>query len=826
MTSSRRRLYTSLFGIALWLPAVVFAQGVDFGASEVLPATEAYVPEASVGDDGRLVIDWTIEPGHYLYRDKTAFTLETADGELPLSSPDFPAALTEVDAFFGESAVYRGDTRMTVALLNRPSDAVKASLDVRFQGCADIGICYPPTTVALDLELPADEWPVLKQPILADEPLQESLDMASVGGSALTRSSLFANAPSSLSNSVSSSPISTRGVSSGLSFGSNNTEDLLRPEEAYMPIVVSASTTALEILWTIEPGYYLYRDKLEYRLDPMAPHLAVLERSEGSMEYDEFFGDTFVNREEARAVVALGEGFSVGDEATMYLSYQGCADIGVCFPPSKIGVPFVIASLGESVTPAVMTATVTPPLGGAGSGSAPVLVSEQDRLTGLLATNSLWLSVVTFFFLGLLLAFTPCVLPMVPILSSLIVGQRNEKGEPISSGRAFRLSLVYVTVMASTYAIAGVLVALSGQNVQIWLQDPIVLSLFAALFVVFALAMFGLFEFQVPQAVQSRLTAASNAQKGGGYRRVIGMGFLSTLIVGPCVTAPLAGALLYIADTGDAWVGGAALLALGFGMGAPLLLVGTSAATLLPKAGVWMVKVKQGFGFLMLAMAIYMLARFLSAEITAMLVGLLVLATGIWLGAADRLESNSGGWTRTAKGTGLALALYGTAVLLGAFGGGSSLMKPLAVYTGGNGGSSAGTGTQIAQVQGLVFQPVKSTDQLDQVVAQASAEGRPVMLDFYADWCVSCKEMEHFTFTDEQVQDSLDGVVLVQADVTENDDIDKALLDRFRLFAPPAIVFFDPAGNEVPGARVVGFVSAGQFSEHVDNVLATTTAQR
>ncbi len=798
-------------GAALALASVgsASAQGITFGASDPLSATQAYIPDASVAADGTVVVDWTIEPGHYLYRDKTSLSLAADGVAIALDSPVMPEALIEVDAFFGESAVYRGPTRMSTRPTDPIEEATTAVLSIEYQGCADIGLCYPPTTVTRTIELNASA----SIPSRALAPPRG----ANTGG-------LFADLDRPAEQSVSSSP-TTIGASSGSLFGSAADATLLRPEEAYLPMALSASTSQIELFWTIEDGYYLYRDKFAHHLDAADAPLAIIERSDGVLEHDAFFGDVYVNRGEARTVLALDEPLKVGDSGTLTVAYQGCADIGVCFPPSTIDVPYLIDTVGATaasaanvIAVAAADTTTPPPSSGAGSG----LVSEQDRLSGLLANSSLWLSVVTFLGLGVLLAFTPCVLPMIPILSSLIIGQRNADGSAISGGRAFRLSLVYVLVMASTYAVAGVLVALSGQNVQIWLQNPVVLSLFAALFVVFAFAMFGLFEFQMPRALQSRLTQASNAQQGGGYRSVVTMGFLSTLIVGPCVTAPLAGALLYIADTGDAWVGGAALFALGFGMGAPLLLIGTSAASIIPKAGTWMVRVKQSFGVLMLGMAIWMLSRFISPEATALLAGLLVLGTGIWLGAADRLDANPGGWDRTAKAAGLAVSIYGVAVLLGALAGGSSLTRPLAVYTGG--GANGGNGSQ--EQAGLAFQRVKSSDDLDQVLASASAQGRAVMLDFYADWCISCKEMEHFTFTDEDVQNSLDGVLLVQADVTDNDDIDKALLDRFRLFAPPAIIFFDPAGREMPGARVVGFVPAKRFSEHVGTVLATTTAAR
>lgn len=393
----------------------------------------------------------------------------------------------------------------------------------------------------------------------------------------------------------------------------------------------------------------------------------------------------------------------------------------------------------------------------------------------------------------------------------------------MNTGRAFKLSLVYVLVMASTYALVGVAVGLSGYNVQIFLQNPIVLSAIAVLFVLLSLSMFGFYELQMPTGIQNKLTQWSNRQGGGQVGGVAAMGFISTLIVGPCITAPLAGALIYIAQTGDALVGGVALFALGLGMGAPLLLIGTSAGKLVPKAGAWMNTTKHIFGILMLGMAIYMVSRFLPTTVTMALYGILALMSGVYLGATDSITRDSSGWHRFGKGAGLAVSIYGVALLVGALVGGGSYTTPLralAGVSGGNGTINNGASELLAQSShALPFQPVKSIDDLSAAVAQASAQGRPLMLDFYADWCVSCKEMEAFTFTDERVQELLSTAIVVQADVTANDAEDQALLKRFDLFGPPGIIFFDTSGTELPAARVVGFLNADKFSDHIRRFL-------
>jgi len=766
-------------------------RGGTFADGQPLPPTEAFVPSATLAGEDTLQLDWHIEDGYYLYRDKLSLDVERPPG-LSLGPLQHSEALIVSDDWFGEQATFR-DSAVTRAVLlgvgdERTSDGRVVEVAVTFQGCADIGLCYPPTTTRVSVELPATTT---------------GFGAEASNGSGSTLDALFGrDAPAA-------------------------EPELLRSEEAYRPALLDGTTRQVSIDWAIEPGYYLYRHKLSVdlvradgtRIDELSP----ISVPDGERQEDAFFGVTAVLRDQATAVYAFDARGPVADEeATLRLNYQGCADIGVCFPPESVEIGFIATAATTDVAlPAPVDAIGDDAGVDAGVGGG-VQGSEQDRLSALLADSSLWLSSLTFYGLGLLLAFTPCVLPMVPILSSLIVGQNRSDEPSAGSGlRAFRLSAVYVLVMAGTYALAGVLVALSGQNVQVWFQNPILLSAFAALFVLFALAMFGRFELQLPRALQARLTDASNAQRGRGYRGVIAMGFLSTLIVGPCVTAPLVGALLFIADTGNAVVGGVALFALGLGMGTPLLLVGTSAGSLLPRAGAWMVRVKQGFGILMLGMAIWMLSRFMAPESIALMAGLLALAAGIWLGATDRLDASSGGWPRLAKGAGLAASLYGVAVLAGALAGGHSLLSPLAVFKGGQ------TGAAPVQDHELAFRRVATLDELERVVATASAEGRPVMLDFYADWCISCKEMEAFTFTDERVRALLKEVVTVQVDVTANNAQDKELLERFRLFAPPAIVFFDTAGNELPAARVVGFQSAERFAEHVERAIGPgTLAQR
>ncbi|MFQ5982920.1 MAG: protein-disulfide reductase DsbD, partial [Woeseiaceae bacterium] len=411
---------------------------------------------------------------------------------------------------------------------------------------------------------------------------------------------------------------------------------------------------------------------------------------------------------------------------------------------------------------------------------------------------------------GLLLAFTPCVLPMVPILSGIIAGD----GENVSTARGFWLALTYVMGMALIYTAAGVAAAAIGLQLQAIFNQPWVLTLFAGLFVVLALGMFGLYDLQMPSAIQSRLANVSGSQKSGTAVGAFVMGALSALIVTACVAPALIAALTVMAQSGDMLRGGTALFAMSLGMGAPLLVVGAAQGRLLPTAGPWMVAVKNAFGFMMLGLAIWMLSRFLPGSVTLALWGVLVFMAGVYLGGLTTLTVESSSVHKLGKGFGLLAIVYGAVLLVGSLAGGDSLLRPL--------GSLYGGQSYVAEHRGLEFRRVKTVGDLDQALAAASAEGKTAMLDFYADWCVSCLEMERYTFTDATVQQALSHTVLLQADVTANDTEDQALLKRFGIFGPPTIVFFGKDGLQRNGYEVVGYMKANEFAEHVRLAIGTT----
>ena len=433
------------------------------------------------------------------------------------------------------------------------------------------------------------------------------------------------------------------------------------------------------------------------------------------------------------------------------------------------------------------------------------MVSDQARLASLITSSNLLVMLGTFFGFGLLLALTPCVLPMVPILSGIIAGD----GDNVTPARGFFLALLYVLGMALTYTVAGAIAAAAGQQAQTFFQQPWILATFAGLFVVLAMSMFGLFELQMPSAIQTRIANLSGGQKSGTAVGAFVMGALSSLVVTACVAPPLVAALAVIGQSGDVVRGSLALFALSMGMGTPLLLVGASAGRLLPKAGVWMERVKQAFGFVMLGLAVWMLSRILPGEITLLLWAVLIFMGGVFLGALTPLPEQPTGPRQMGKGFGLLAVLYGAVLFVGALTGGEDPLHPLegSVLAGGGGGAAA-------QHTELEFVRIKTVAELDQAIAAASRQGQAVMLDFYADWCVSCKEMEKYTFTDAEVQRVLASTVLLQADVTANDSEDQALMQRFGIFGPPSIIFFGPDGTERPGYQLAGYMKADKFVTH------------
>ena len=560
-------------------------------------------------------------------------------------------------------------------------------------------------------------------------------------------------------------------------------EVLLHPSLAFKPSVRALDGQSIEIRYEIAKGYYLYRDKFRFSAEPASIALGAALLPKGKEKLDENFGQVEVYYESALIRLAVERNISGPLPLTLNITAQGCADIGVCFPPQKYTLSLELPD--PTTTPLAALPTNT-------SGD------ESGRIVHLLKNAELWLAVVSFFGFGLLLALTPCVFPMIPILSGIIVGS-GRSGYGVTHARGFALSLAYVLGMACTYAAIGVAAGLSGTLLSNALQNPWALGGFALTFVGLSLSMFGFYELQLPSFLQNKMLDEASHLKGGSLPGVAIMGALSALIVGPCVAAPLAGALLYIGQTGDALLGGMVLFFMALGMGAPLLAVGLSAGTLLPKSGPWMESIKKAFGVILLGTAVWIVSPIVPVAVQMTAWALLLIGSAIQMRAIDALPTHSRGWQRFWKGIGVAILIAGAAMLVGALSGAKDPLQPLS-------GLRAGADTK--ESQALHFKRIQSLSELD---TQIKNSNTPVMLDFYADWCTSCKEMERFTFSDQRVQKRLAGWTLLQADVTANSDDDKALLARFKLFGPPGIVFFDKKGEELRNVRIVGYQNADEF---------------
>ena len=770
------------FALLALVGLLLGAAGVR-AADEFLPVEQAFPVAASADGPNAVRVRWEVATGYYLYRTKLRFTSQTPG--IVAGKPEMPTAETKHDAFFGEVPIYRGTQEIVVPIERAAGSGDNLDLEVGSQGCADAGFCYPPHRRTLRVALP---------PLAAVAPAPADPAPA-VSPSA---------PPARLLDALGSRSL---GVAE---------DDIPTVDQAFQLDAQVADPSQVKLHWDLAPGTYLYRSKVALALEGAeGVTLGSFELPPGDIKKDSILpdgstGDVEVYHNRLDLALPLVRQTTSATDIELVAKYQGCAERGICYPPQtrrmRLSLP---ASAGAPAAAAATSVApvATQPVASASAMTPAEPVSEQDRIAAVLAGSSLWAVIALFFGFGLLLAFTPCVFPMIPILSGIIAGQ----GSRITTRRAFVLSLVYVLAMALTYTVAGVLAGLFGANIQAAFQNPWILSAFALVFVALALSMFGFYELQLPSALQSRLAELSNRQEGGTLIGVAIMGLLSALIVGPCVAPPLAGALIFIGQTGDALLGGVALFSLSLGMGAPLIAIGTSAGKLLPRAGAWMEAVKAVFGVALLGVAIMLLERILPAALSMLLWGLLLICSAVYLGALSQLPAAAGGWGRLWKGLGVAMLIYGALMLVGAAAGGKDTLQPLrglAVLGSGAGGASA--------VPHASFKRIKSATDLDRELTAARAAGRPVMLDFYADWCVSCKEMERDTFGDPAVQAEMGRFVLLQADVTANDATDQALMQgRFELPGPPAILFFDPTGAELKGFRLVGFKPAREFADHL-----------
>lgn len=582
---------------------------------------------------------------------------------------------------------------------------------------------------------------------------------------------------------------------------SGNYGRFLPPDQAFM-FSSKAVPGAVELHWKIADGYYLY--KRQFKVMPVVGKLGAIDFPQGDIKDDPNFGRVVVYHHAVTLRVPVMQP-AAGGPVRFKVIYQGCAESGLCYAP-------LTRTVSVDVPPAAAApATASGSAGSPGPGSgASATTSEQSRLAGLVQhANPFWF-VAVFFGLGILLSFTPCVLPMIPILAGIIGGE----SENISTRRAMTLSLVYVLSMALVYTGLGVAAGFAGTGLQALFQAPWIITLFAAIFVLLAGGLFGFYELRPPSGLTNRIAALSGRQRGGTWIGVVFMGALSALIVSPCVAAPLAGALIVIGQAGEPVRGGIALFALALGMGAPLVVYGTFAGRLLPRAGNWMTAIQRLLGVAMLAYAVWLLSRIIPGPLTLVLYGLVGLVAAVFLGLFGRLSEGAGAASRLARALAVAVCVWALALLVGGAAGGRDPLQPLAPLAG------MSTGGQAAvEASGLNYQEVKSVEGLQMALADAARQGQPVMVDFYADWCTSCLEMEHTTLRDPGVRSALGHFRLLKVDVTEDSPDGRALMKHYGLYGPPAYIFYDAQGRRLQGDTVVGFEKAVPFMRHVQRAL-------
>ncbi len=834
-SASRWQRLAAAFALCLACVPSAFA-AVD--EKDLLPVDQAFALSARAAAADRIALEWKIADGYYLYRHRIKAV--AADGSR-LGAVALPHGQAHEDEFFGRVETFR--KRLAGSVPVQAADGGKVVLKVSYQGCADAGVCYPPQTRTVAVAMPAGSGAAVG-----------AASAASFSADGGGREKLAAEAAPTGDGFAALGPSLGRPRGAPLAGNGAAASDALPlpPEQAFGFEAIADGPQALRLRFTPARGYYLYRDKTQLRLAADGVALGAPRWPAGVRHRDEHFGDVVVFFDQVEVPVPLQRvpAATGAQKVVLTATFQGCQDEGICYPPMTrrvaIELPAAdaadLAGAASAASSSRATNAAASPVGAtdvatAGPAASPVATSvaptgdsfaasgtsgqglvdeaapttagsagaandadlaEDARLAAGLSGPQRWTTLLWFFLGGLALAFTPCVLPMIPILSGLIAGA----GTRLGTGRALWLSFVYVLANALVFTVAGVVAGLVGANLQAAFQVPWVIVLFALLFVALALSSFGLYELQLPAALRARLGGISDRQRGGSMLGVAAMGALSALIVGPCVAPPLAAAVLFISQGHDAVFGGLALFVLAMGMGLPLLAFGAAAGRGMPTSGPWMTQVQRGFGFVFLGLAAWMLSRIVPGTVALALFGLLALAAAAWAFNGTRAEGERLRWF--ARFAGLLLAVVGAAELFGALAGNGNPLRPL-----------AGVGGAQAAQEGPAFRTIKSSEDLDRELAAAQAAGKPVLFDFYADWCVSCKEMEAYTFTDPAVRSALAGFVLLKADVTANDEVDQALMRRFGIVGPPATLFFHGSADERRGLRLVGFEKATPFVERL-----------
>lgn len=705
--------------------------------SELLDVDVAFAPEVAEVSKDTITMRFKIADNYYLY--KHAFKFPNTDSAVKFADARIPDGKKKKDEFFGEVETYRHQVDVVIPYEN-PDNVANIPLKFKYQGCADAGVCYPPQTKTIDVSLPvaqASELHANNSGLLAQQ---------SAGGLGLNNDSQWGG----------------------------QLDTVLPESEAFIVEAIAMNANTLSARFTMSPNVYLYKDKVKMTSLTSGISIDDMQFPQAQQKDDPHFGSVAVFFDQIEVDVNITRASGSADQLQLQVDLQGCVDEGICYPPAQRLITVELPPMSETAANAV-SAQETP-------------LSEQDQIQQDLEKSSWFSTILRFFGFGLLLALTPCIFPMIPILSGLIIGQ----GE-ISRSKAFTLSLIYVLAMALAYTAAGVIAGLLGANIQAALQKPWIIITFSMVFVALAISMFGYYDLQLPASWQSKLSNISNKQKSGSYIGVGIMGFLSAIIVGPCVAPPLAGAVLYISNTGDPVVGGFALFAMSIGMGVPLLLIGASAGKWMPQSGGWMNVVKAFFGVALLGMAIWFLSRIVPGPVTLALFGVLALLTSVFWYRYALKNGVKGKMIPVFFVIKLALMAIGFVQIIGAIRGNSDFMHPLTKHE-------------------THFVLIKSYEDLQKAMKETD---KVVLLDFYADWCVECKHMEGATYSKAVVQKELERFLVLKADVTDQDDIDKALMQAFKIIGPPATLFFDKDDKLMTNHSFFGFKNAEDFVQHL-----------
>lgn len=746
-----KKLITTLLSLFLLMSLQAVAQ-----EEEPLDPDKAFALEVSVVDADTIQATWTIADGYYLYRSKLRFESQT-DG-ITFGEPQLPPGKIKHDEFFGDVETYRGTLTVTVPVKRATGAGNTLKFKATSQGCADIGICYPPQRTSHELVLPEA-------------------------------------APAAITSDASSA---LTGMDDGL--GMDGEEDILDVDQAFRFDTEVRNGNLIIARWQIAPKHYLYKDKFTFKLtDADGVTLDKVQLPPGEEKDDEFFGRIEVYHDLLEAYLPLKRSNLDPTRVTLQIGYQGCAEAGICYQPQNKSVtlelPAAKAATGTD------TAGDTQPAPGADSG-----VSMSDAIGAVLFA----------FVIGFGLTFTPCVLPMIPILSSIIVGQSGEKASPMRGGV---LSTIYVLGTAVTYTAVGILAGATGDQLQAYFQNPWAIGTFATILVLLALSMFGFYEIQLPSSLQSKLQEKSAKLQGGTAAGVFIMGLISAAIVGACVSPGLISVLGIAMKSQDPVLGGAIMFSMALGMGVVLIAIGFGMGGLMPKAGAWMDNVKYTFGVLLLGVAIYLLGILPQVPVLYLWAALFII-TGVYMGATQPIAEASSRWSYLWKGIGTLLIIWGLFALLGAFAGNRDILRPIdiskpAVVSSVSSPAASSAATQ--EGHALMFQRVASLEELKARMAEARTAAKPVLIDFYADWCTDCLRMEKGTFSDPRVQQLLaERFMALQIDVTENDDRARELKRYLNVFGPPAILFFDADGKPLTSHHFYGYMPAEEFLDHIN----------